>query len=305
MINSNTTIGVPVFLPNDLSQAIAQVVEQVNPAVVQVRASDRGGGAGFVWGADGRILTNQHVVGNLSQVEVLFPDGASHTAKVVASNQTLDLALLRVDAQDLPAVPIADSSQLRVGEMVIAIGHPWGQRGVVTLGIVSGNGEIAVNGMGRKAQYIRSDVRLAPGNSGGPLLNARGEVVGINAMIFGGDLSVAIPSHVASAWADGAEERRPITLGVQLQPVEVRAVVDSQRTHGLLIVGIADGSLADRSGLLVGDVVLKANGSATSDPVALRDALTLSAGAGLALDLLRGGVSTQLTLAASVAEPTV
>lgn len=295
MIDQNTFT--PVFLPADLSHDIAEIVQRANPSVVQVRSEGRGGGAGFVWSADGQIMTNQHVVGNLNQVEVQFPDGTAHTAAVVARNQTLDLALLRLQTGNLPTTPIADSSHLRVGELVIAIGHPWGQRGVVTMGIVSGIGEIQVNGMGRKAQYIRSDVRLAPGNSGGPLLNARGEVVGINAMIFGGDLSVAIPSHVATAWAEGAESRQPITLGVQLQPVEVREAKGGERRYGLLVVGVGENTLAERGGLLVGDVLLEANGTATTDPGALRDALTVAAGASLALRLVRGGAVQTLSLA--------
>lgn len=286
----------PVFLPADLSQDIAEIVQRTNRSVVQVRSEGRGGGAGFVWRADGQVITNHHVVGNLNQVEVLFPDGTAHTAKVVARNQTLDVALLRLDRTDLPTVPIADSSRLRLGELVIAIGHPWGQPGVVTMGIVSGIGEIPINDAGRKAQYIRSDVRLAPGNSGGPLLNARGEVIGINAMIFGGDLSVAIPSHVATAWAEGAETRQPITLGVQLQPVEVREVEGGRRSRGLLIVGIGENSLAERSGLLVGDVLLEANGTATIDPGALRDALSLAANTSLSLRILRGGAAQVITL---------
>lgn len=284
--------AVPVFLPADMSQTIAEIVERANPSVVQVRVGDRGGGAGFVWRADGQIMTNQHVVGNLNEVEVIFPNGATHKAAVVARNQTLDLALLRIDAH-MPALPAANSQHLRLGELVIAIGHPWGQRNVVTLGIVSGNGEIAVNGMGRKAQYIRSDVRLAPGNSGGPLLNARGEVVGINAMIFGGDLSVAIPSHVASAWAEGAEGRQTLTLGVQLQPVEIR-VAAGEKLHGLLIAGIAEQSIAERSGLQVGDVLLKVNGMATTEPAVLRD--SLNTGINLTLELLRGGVAQTVAL---------
>ena len=287
----------PVYMPADLSQTIADIAQRVTASVVQVHVEGRGGGAGFVWREDGQILTNQHVVGSADQAALLFPDGTTHTAKVVARNQTLDLAVLRVPTRGLPAVGAADSAQLRVGELVVAIGHPWGQKGVVTMGVVSGIGEMVVNGMGRKAQYIRSDVRLAPGNSGGPMLNARGEVVGINAMIFGGDLSVAIPMHVAEAWADGAEDRRPITLGVQVQPVELR--ISGETSHGLLVAGIADGSLAEHGGMMVGDVLLELNGTATIDPVALRD--VLSAGAtSISAQILRGGIVQQLTITAEL-----
>jgi serine protease Do len=289
MINTDIH-ATPIFLPNDLSFEISSIVQRVDPSVVQVRAEGRGGGAGFVWSADGQILTNQHVVGGLDQVEILFPDGKSYTGPVIARNQTLDLALVKIDGINLPTVPIADASRLRVGELVIAIGHPWGQRGVVTMGIVSGNGEIPLQN-GRKAQYIRSDVRLAPGNSGGPLLNTNGEVVGINAMIFGGDLSVAIPSHVASAWVAGLLNGggKPVTLGVQVQQVELRGLNNSGHAFGLLIVGIAEGSLADRAGLMVGDVLLDVNGSVVPDPVVLRDTLAQYAASGLQIRLLRGG----------------
>ncbi len=283
----------PVFMPADLSQTIADIAQQAAASVVQVQVAQRGGGAGFVWREDGQILTNQHVVGAADQAEVLFPDGTTHTARVVARNQTLDLAVLRVPTRGLPAIGAANSAQLRVGELVVAIGHPWGQKGVVTMGVVSGIGEITVNEVGRKAQYIRSDVRLAPGNSGGPMLNARGEVVGINAMIFGGDLSVAIPMHVAEAWADGAEGRQPITLGVQVQPVEMRT--NGETSRGLLVAGITNNSLAERGGLMVGDVLLELNGTPTLDPIALRDTLA-AGGQTLSARISRGGAVQSVKL---------
>ncbi|MBC8162505.1 MAG: trypsin-like peptidase domain-containing protein [Roseiflexaceae bacterium] len=287
----------PVYLPADLSLTLAEIAQRAAASVVQVRVEGRGGGAGFVWRADGEILTNQHVVGAAQRAEVQLADGTTHTADVVARNQTLDLAVLRVNAHGLPTIPAADSARLRVGELVVAIGHPWGQKGVVTMGLVSGMGELVVSPAGRTAQYIRSDVRLAPGNSGGPLLNARGEVVGINAMIFGGDLSVAIPMHVAEAWADGAADRQPVTLGVQVQQVELRS--EQKRFYGLLVAGIAEGSLAERGGLMVGDVLLELNGAATTDPVALRDALANIGGERLAVRMLRGGEMQALEIALS------
>ena len=120
---------------------------------------------------------------------------------MLARNPKLDLALLETEARDLPDAVFGDSARLRVGELVLAIGHPWGQPWVVTAGIISALGEVEMS-KNRYASYIRSDVRLAPGNSGGPLLNANAEVVGINAMIFGGDLAVAIPTHGAAAWLE-------------------------------------------------------------------------------------------------------
>jgi serine protease Do len=128
-------------------------------------------------------------------------------AQVIDSDSTLDLALLKVTASGLKAIPTGDSSKLRVGELVFAIGHPWGRRGVVTAGIVSSLATVRFHRSERTAEYIKSDVRLAPGNSGGPLLDAQGTVVGVNAMIFGGDLSVAIPSNVVSTWIAGLSDR--------------------------------------------------------------------------------------------------
>jgi len=291
-------VAAPSFgLPDLVSPAIVQMIDRVQASVVQVRSAGRGGGAGVIWHANGAtlILTNNHVVANRNEgLQVQLPDGRTFAATVSARNPSLDLALLTATAADeLPAAPIGDSSRLRVGELVFAIGHPWGQRGVVTAGIVSGLGALPVAGNGRTAQYIRTDVRLAPGNSGGPLLNAEGTVVGINAMIFGGDLSVAIPSHVASAWIAGLPGRG-VRLGVQVQAVALPASVRQGRwaaqVAGLLVAGVELGGPADRAGVLVGDVLLAA-GVALEHPEALREILAQhDTAAPLQLDRLRGGV---------------
>src|SRR6266496_3975607 len=169
-------------LPDAISPAIAELVERARPSVVQVRSGGRGNGTGVIWRSNGAILTNDHVVAHANgRIQVLLTDGRTLPATVGARNADLDLALLEVAAEDLPAAAVGDSSQLRVGELVFAVGHPWGQPWVVTAGIVSGLGQVPVRGASdagvaneRMAQYVRSDVRLAPGNSGGPLLNARG-----------------------------------------------------------------------------------------------------------------------------------
>jgi serine protease Do len=180
-----------------ISEELTVLAEQIRPSVVQVASGRRGAGAGMIWREDGLILTNLHVVARSRGVQVLLDDERLLDARMVAHARSLDLALLQVDASELPAVTVGDSTRLRVGELVFAMGHPWGQRNVMTAGIVSGVGEVQVGGNGRTTSYIRSSVRLAPGNSGGPLVDARGQVVGVNSMIFGGDLAVSIPSHVA------------------------------------------------------------------------------------------------------------
>ena len=151
------------------------------------------------------MLTNHHVVAGRTsgaRAAVVLCDGRGFDVRVVKRGQGLDLALLRIEEapHDLPAAPVGDSGSLRGGQLVYAIGHPWGRLGAVTAGVVSGLGPFEAPGHGGARAYIRSDVQLAPGNSGGPLLNARGEVIGLNAMVIGGDLSVAIPSDVVGRW---------------------------------------------------------------------------------------------------------
>ncbi|HEU5013160.1 MAG TPA: trypsin-like peptidase domain-containing protein [Roseiflexaceae bacterium] len=291
IVERKTSIN--TFIQPDAFAALAsQMVERVLPSVVQVRSAGRGGGAGVVWRTNGAVVTNDHVIGRSTQIEVALRDGRTFAATVAARNAALDLALLQVDTDDLPAALVGDSSGLRVGELVFAIGHPWGQRDLVTAGIVSGLGEIEMVGTNRKAQYIRSDVRLAPGNSGGPLLNARGEVIGINAMVFGGDLGVAIPAHVAASWAVGLPSRG-VTLGVQVQLVPLPSFAQqngrAQRAAALLVVGVERDSLAERAGVFVGDALLEVNDTAIERPEDLRDVLMQHAAPPLRLQVLRGG----------------
>ncbi|HSL42123.1 MAG TPA: trypsin-like peptidase domain-containing protein [Anaerolineales bacterium] len=177
------------------TQMISDLVEQVLPSLVVVRGRRYGAGAGIIWDANGLILTNSHVVGRQTPIVVLQNDG-EHESRLIARDPNIDLALLSIDATGLTALKAAPVSP-RVGEMVFAFGHPWGQRNTVTRGIVSALVS-AENRRGDRLPVIRSDAPLAPGNSGGPLVNARGEVVGINAMIIGGDQSVAIAASVAS-----------------------------------------------------------------------------------------------------------
>ncbi len=177
------------------TQVIGDLVEQVLPSLVVVRGRRFGAGSGIVWSADGLILTNNHVVGRHTPIVVLQNDG-EYESRLVARDPDVDLALLSIEAAGLTPLRAASAAP-RVGEMVFAFGHPWGQRNTVTRGIVSALVSAQSRG-GEQVPIVRSDVPLAPGNSGGPLVNARGEVVGINAMIVGGDQSVAIASSVVT-----------------------------------------------------------------------------------------------------------
>ena len=176
------------------TQVIDELVQRVMPSLVIVRGHRFGAGAGIVWDANGLILTNNHVVGRHNPAVILQNDH-EYESRLLARDPDVDLALLSIDATGLIPLPAAPASP-RVGEMVFAFGHPWGQRNTVTRGIVSALIH-AHNRRGEKLPVVRSDVPLAPGNSGGPLVNAKGEVVGINAMIVGGDQSVSIAASVA------------------------------------------------------------------------------------------------------------
>ena len=257
------------------------MIEEAQRSVVQVRSGGRGIGAGVIWPGDGLVLTNYHVVaGGHRNVKLAFHDGRTLDADVLKSSRSLDLALLRLmgDPGDLTVAPVGDSGALRVGELVYAIGHPWGQVGSVSAGIV---GELS----GPRSPYIRSDVALAPGNSGGPLLNARGEVVAINAMIFGG-MAICIPSNAASAWIAG--ERRP-RLGIGVLPVEVPASLRrAAGASGLVIAAVESDGAADRAGLLVGDVLLAVAGVPLDEAETLLAAIA-RCGDAVSLRIMRGG----------------
>jgi serine protease Do len=272
-----------------ISPAVSKLVDQLRPSVVQIRSEAGGAGTGVIWKASGAIITNDHVVAHArGGLHVTLTDGRSFSARLAARNPRLDLALLQIEAAVLPAATLGDSHKLRVGELVFAIGHPWGQPWVVTAGIVSALGEVPVRDDGATATYIRSDVRLAPGNSGGPLLNARGEVIGINAMIFGGDLAVAIPSHVAAEWL-ALQPRERARFGVQVQRAELSTGDWAGRTHGLLVVGLIANAAAEQAGILVGDLLVDAAGTALNSPDDLRKVLEQHRDGTLRLNAIRGG----------------
>jgi serine protease Do len=265
-----------------------RMIEDAQRSVVQVRSSGRGIGAGVIWPGDGLVLTNHHVVSGRRRrrnVRVALHDGRTLDADVLKSDRSLDLALLglRGDLGDLPAAALGDSDVLRVGQLVYAIGHPWGSVGAVSAGIVGGVGEL--RGRDSSARYVRSDVALAPGNSGGPLLNARGEVVAINAMIFG-LMALSIPSNAAKTWVAGERRRR---LGVGVLPVELPAFLRREAgSAGLVIAGVETGSAAGRAGLLVGDVLLAVSGRPLGEAQTLLDAVA-QAGEVVPLRVMRGG----------------
>ncbi len=291
-------------LPDAFSAELTNMFTTVQPSIVQVHTEGRGAGTGIIWNTDGHIITNNHVVAKDSaRVQVFLADGRTFNATVLHRNPRLDLALLKATGDNLKPLGVGNSSKLRVGEWVFAIGHPWGQRWVVTAGIVSAQRTARIAD-DVTTQYIQSDVLLAPGNSGGPLLDADGNVVGVNAMIFGGDLSVAIPSSVVTNWLAGLT-KRTVKLGIAIQTIElsdaIRQAMNTQRTSGLLVVGIEE--TRQTSDVLVGDIILTVAGKPVNDPAALRSVLAQQGEAKtVALTLFRAGAVVSLEATTVVVE---
>jgi serine protease Do len=230
----------------------------------------RGQGSGFIVSADGTILTNAHVVRDAKDVTVKLTDRREFQAKVLGIDAKTDVAVLKIDAKNLPTLPLGNPRDLAVGEWVLAIGSPFGFENSVTAGVVSAKGRSLPDDS--FVPFIQTDVAVNPGNSGGPLFNARGEVVGINSQIFsrtGGyqGLSFAIPIDLATKVKDqivATGKASHARLGVAIQEVN-QALADSfklDRPEGALVSNVDAGGPADKAGLKTGDVIRKVNGQA-------------------------------------------
>jgi len=256
-----------------------EVAESLRRSTVQVEEGrgGRGAGSGVIWSADGLIVTNAHVA-RADRARVELWDGRTFEAEVTARDARRDLASLQVRAQTLPAASPGDSSALRPGELVVAVGNPLGFIGALTTGVVHSVG--AMQGLGRQV-WVQAAVRLAPGNSGGPLADAQGRVIGVNAMVVSGGLALAVPSNaVAQFLRRGAGPM----LGVTVRPV----LLDDRRSVGLLVLEVDAGGAAAAASILIGDVLLGANGSRFRGADDLAEAIESAAGGLLALQFLRG-----------------
>ncbi|MGS1006585.1 DegQ family serine endoprotease [Achromobacter anxifer] len=263
----------------------------------------RGEGSGFIVSADGIILTNAHVVQDAKEVTVKLTDRREYKAKVLGSDPQTDVAVLKIDAKNLPVVKVGDVNQLQVGEWVLAIGSPYGLENTATAGIVSAKGRSLPDDT--SVPFIQTDVAVNPGNSGGPLFNDRGEVVGINSQIYsrtGGfqGLSFSIPIDVAYKIKDQILEHGKVQharLGVTVQEVnqDLANSFKLDTPSGALVSSVEKGSAADKAGLQPGDVVRKIDGKTIVSSGDLASTITLATpGEKIKLDVWRNGSQKEL-----------
>jgi len=255
-------------LPPGIREFFERSIPQMPQGPDSRRREAQSLGSGFIISADGYVLTNNHVVADADEIIVRLSDRSDHTAKLIGADPRTDVALLKIDAKNLPTVKLGNSDKLKVGEWVLAIGSPFGFDHSVTAGIVSAKGRSLPNE--NYVPFIQTDVAINPGNSGGPLFNLSGEVVGINSQIFtrsGGfmGLSFAIPIDVAMNVANQLRTEGKVTrgwLGVVIQEVD-KDLAESfglEKPAGALIAQVLESGPAAKSGLKVGDVILSVNG---------------------------------------------
>jgi serine protease Do len=258
-----------------------EIAEQLRRSTVLIHAGGRGNGSGVIWSEDGRVVTNAHVARGANLFVQLW-DGREFNAVVVSRDLRRDLAELRIRAAQLPAASAADSSLVRPGEIAIAIGNPMGFVGALTTGVIHAVGP--VRPLGSQA-WVQADVRLAPGNSGGPLADARGRVIGINTMVAG-RLALAVPSNAVSNFLAGD----PIDawLGVGVAPVRVPRPGTRSRSFGLVLLEVEPGSPAANASLLPGDILLGTDEKSFASLDDLASSLQGSGPRTLRLAFLRG-----------------
>jgi len=263
-------------------------------------------GSGFIVASDGYILTNNHVVGDADKVVVKLVNGREFTAKILGTDPETDVALLKIDANDLPSLQLADSDSLEVGEWVLAIGNPFGLSHTVTAGIVSAKGRSGLR-LAEYEDFIQTDAAINPGNSGGPLINLDGNVVGINSAIIGpgGNVGIgfAIPVNMAKAVYDQLKKGEPVIrgfLGVGIQnltPEFAEAFGLDKNTKGVLIPEVQKDSAAEKAGLKRNDIIVEFNGKPVETANQLQHRVaTLKPGTKVKVVVLRDGKRETLTV---------
>jgi serine protease Do len=269
-----------------------------------------GQGSGVIVDKQGYILTNSHVVKDADEIKIKLADMREFKGKVIGMDPRTDIAIIKIDSQDLPALKLGDSNQMKVGETVLAIGNPFGLNQTVTSGIVSAVGRANV-GIADYEDFIQTDAAINPGNSGGALVNIRGELIGINTAIFstsGGYQGVgfAVPSNMAKVVMESLIKTGKVVrgwLGVQIQPItpDLAKEFNLSDKEGALIGDVTEDSPAAKAGLQRGDVIVEFSGKKVTNPVELRNMVAAVApGQKITMKIMRN--SKQLSITATVTE---
>ncbi|KAB8333096.1 PDZ domain-containing protein [Scytonema tolypothrichoides VB-61278] len=342
---SPVNAALPIPSGGEPTSFVTKVVQKVGPAVVRIDASrtvktqlpeefndpffrrffgsalpdsqkrvERGTGSGFIMSADGRILTNAHVVNGADTVKVTLKDGRSYQGKVMGRDELTDVAVVKIQADNLPTVTLGNSDQLQPGDWAIAIGNPLGLGNTVTTGIISATGRTSnqIGAPDRRVEYLQTDAAINPGNSGGPLINAQGQVIGMNTAIIQGaqGLGFAIPIKTAQRISNQliatGKVQHPY-LGIQMVGLtpELKQNINSDPNSGLsidedngvLVVKVMPNSPAAKAGIRAGDVIQKLNGQAVADAGSVQKAVENSqVGGNLRMELRRNGQNVNLAV---------
>ncbi|MFC3121303.1 DegQ family serine endoprotease [Agaribacter flavus] len=340
IVTASASAGIPFFSEKDVP-SLAPMLEEATPAVVSISVEGtqtsrqqvpemfryffgnpqqqqqerpfRGLGSGVIIDAkEGYVVTNSHVVNNADKIIVKLTDGRELKAEKLGADEQSDIALLKVDAEDLAELPLANSDKLRVGDFVVAIGNPFGLSQTVTSGIVSALGRSGLN-IGGYEDFIQTDAAINRGNSGGALVNLRGELVGINTAIFGpngGNVGIgfAIPSNMMKSLIDQiiefGEVRRGL-LGIQGGDLDagLAEAMNSPTNKGAFVNEVTDGSAAAKAGIQSGDIIVSIDGNEVGSFSELRGKVgSLGAGTEVKLEIFRNGEKLEFDVVLGAAE---
>ncbi len=294
-----------------ISDAIVDVSDRVSKSVVRVGAGRWRGGTGTVWSKDGHIVTSNHVVGGIREVEIGFNDGSTHTAKVVGRDPYSDIALLKVDSTNLTPVETGNSDNLKVGQFVLAVANPFGRQPSATSGIIT-NPALSTRrwwGGGGLDKVVVTDARLNPGYSGGPLVDARGRLVGINAA-YANNRGISVPVNTVKTVVDKLMQDGKIKrayMGITAETIGLPDSLANQsginQKAGLIVYGVDQDSAAKKAGLALGDVIVKLEDKQVETLQELRSLLDDKAiGRRVKVSVLRGEKLTDLTITPTEAE---